>query len=360
MFGTEMEQVTFVILVFQVLVLSAQSVIYFSRPDDKSRLRFSVLIIAYVLYNIGSGLFPDPDMEIPMIVQFLIEYCSAIYMAIYFICYIYDEYQIQPVQPFTIKSLTVTLVGSFILLFIIPYLRYGDLALSRELFLPVPALVAIVYFYKISRQLYRIYRKDATIEKPYKLRLISSNLGLLSLTSLPVIAIIGNYQVLQHIVVNFGFILMMITYMKDFIVQAQNEAILLTQLPKKEDTVEIQIADTILDELLQYLRNFEDQKAYLRPGITMSGLAKKFNTNNRYLSYVVNKYKGQTFKRYINDLRIDYLIKRLDEDEQFRNQYTVKAMADEIGFTNSDALGRAFVKSKKVRFSKYLKKVRAS
>ena len=298
---------------------------------------------------------------IPYTIQVVLAYASGITVAIYFIYYIYKEYDIYPFKLFGVKALAYTLITAFIFLFVIPYYFFKDLTLSRRLFLGIPIVVSIAFFFQGTLFLTKVYKKENdNTAKLFRYRLISGNLALFTLSLMPIVVAFGDYQTIEQSIVNFGFIIMMVTYILDFVVQAQNEAKLLIQLQKKEDTVEIQMADTILDEILHHLQNFEDQKAYLRPRITIGALAKKFNTNSRYLSFIVNKNKGKTFVQYINDLRINYLIKRLDEDEQFRNQYTVKAMANEIGFTNSDALGRAFVKSKKERFSKYLKKVRAS
>ncbi|WP_299243098.1 helix-turn-helix domain-containing protein [uncultured Aquimarina sp.] len=361
MFDTEMEPVTFVILVFQVLVLFAQSIIYFSRPDDKSRLRFFLLIITYIFYNTCSGLFPDENIAIPLSVQIILAYGSGVVVSVYFVYYIYLEYDIYPFDFFKIKFFAYTLVSSFILLFIVPYIFYGDLSLSRRLFLGIPIIVALAYLYKVTKLLSDAYKKGYNDEsKLFRHRVISGNLALLTLSGMPIVVAFGDYQTIEQSIVNFGFIIMMVTYILDFVAQAQNETIILSQLQKKDHSSQIQMADNILDDILDHLQNFEDKKQYLEAKITINALAKKFNTNSRYLSFIVNKNKGKTFVRYVNDLRIDYLIKRLEQDRRFRNQYTVKGMALEIGFTSSDALGRAFNKSQTMKFSEYLKKVRAS
>ncbi len=71
----------------------------------------------------------------------------------------------------------------------------------------------------------------------------------------------------------------------------------------------------------------------------------------------MNTYKKKTFTDYINELRINYVLKRLNVDKQFRN-YTLKAMANEVGFRTTDAFAQAFFKKERIKLSYYMKKVR--
>ncbi len=62
-------------------------------------------------------------------------------------------------------------------------------------------------------------------------------------------------------------------------------------------------------------------------------------------------------KYKVNELRIDYIINRLEYDKYFRN-YKLKAIANTVGFHSTDAFSKAFYKKEKVKFSEYLRKVR--
>jgi AraC-like DNA-binding protein len=48
---------------------------------------------------------------------------------------------------------------------------------------------------------------------------------------------------------------------------------------------------------------------------------------------------SHSFKKYITQLRIEYLIKELKEEHIYRN-YTIKYLAEEIGYTNASAFTR--------------------
>jgi len=72
---------------------------------------------------------------------------------------------------------------------------------------------------------------------------------------------------------------------------------------------------------------------------------------------VINIYKEKTFRNYVNDLRIDYAVKKIKSEGVFRN-YTIKAIADEVGFSNSESYAKAFYKRTGIHTSYFIKKVK--
>ncbi|MGJ8743739.1 helix-turn-helix domain-containing protein [Polaribacter sp.] len=107
-------------------------------------------------------------------------------------------------------------------------------------------------------------------------------------------------------------------------------------------------------ELLKGLESLENSTEYLATSFNINALAKQLHTNTSYLSYTINKSKNKSFKQYITDLRIEYLLKKLQEDKNYR-KYTIKYLAEEIGYTNASAFTRAFKKHKGVTPSEYIK-----
>lgn len=120
---------------------------------------------------------------------------------------------------------------------------------------------------------------------------------------------------------------------------------------------DISISEHIIESILKQLQSFEDNKAYLNQNITTSKLAEEFKTNSKYISKVVNHYKKQTFINYINSLRIEYVTERLKIDNKFRN-YTLNAIAREIGFNSSESFSKAFHKKNGINPSYFLKNLR--
>ncbi|MCK8523091.1 AraC family transcriptional regulator [Aquimarina sp. D1M17] len=116
------------------------------------------------------------------------------------------------------------------------------------------------------------------------------------------------------------------------------------------------ISKKTINSLLDQLQHFEDNLEYLKPNINVKDLARKFNSNSSYLSKVINSFKEKSFSNYLNDLRIDYVIVRLREDTTLR-KYTIKAIAEEIGFNNSESFSKAFYKKTGLYPSYFIKEL---
>ncbi|MEP3206279.1 MAG: helix-turn-helix domain-containing protein, partial [Gilvibacter sp.] len=101
------------------------------------------------------------------------------------------------------------------------------------------------------------------------------------------------------------------------------------------------LSSEVIDEIMEKLQRFEDQQKYLSGSVSLQGVAKSFNTNSSYLSKVVNLHKDKNFSQYLNDLRIDYAINELTNNAKFR-RYTIKAIAQDVGFGNSQSFSKAF------------------
>ena len=130
---------------------------------------------------------------------------------------------------------------------------------------------------------------------------------------------------------------------------------------KSENTIEkINIKSIVTKEvsikILSELQNFDNKKAYLKPNLNLNKVAKTLNTNSKYLSIVINQTYNKSVVQYINDLRIEYVILKLKEDQKFR-KYTIKAIAIEIGFNTDQAFSKAFHKKTGVFPSSFIKEL---
>ncbi len=118
----------------------------------------------------------------------------------------------------------------------------------------------------------------------------------------------------------------------------------------------IGIPDPIVSSILEGLVHFEEKHGFLSHNITTHKLAKKLNTNSKYLSKVINTYKQKNFSVYINELRVDYVIPKLKNDSKYR-LYSIKAIAREIGFNTDGAFSKAFYKKTGIYPSYFIKQL---
>jgi AraC-like DNA-binding protein len=127
-----------------------------------------------------------------------------------------------------------------------------------------------------------------------------------------------------------------------------------TQTEITESTNKFQISDEKISKILIGLEKFEKTKAFLKKNTSLVSVAKKLNTNTSYLSQIVNEQKGVTFKNYITELRINYVLHELKNDKVLRS-YSIKAISKELGFKSEGAFSRAFKKQTGIYPSFFIK-----
>ena len=171
-------------------------------------------------------------------------------------------------------------------------------------------------------------------------------------------------EVIFFIVVSFILILLFI--ITGFLIYQNNkrklykkrfEEILNASTYNNEDTnKEINIPKEITDNVLEALHLFESKLLFISKKITLNSLAKELDTNTNYLSKIINEYKDMSFSNYLNTLRIEYIISQLKINENLR-KFTIKAIAEEAGFNNSESFAKAFYKLKGIKPSYFLREI---
>lgn len=123
-------------------------------------------------------------------------------------------------------------------------------------------------------------------------------------------------------------------------------------IPKKESSIPIEL----VNKILKLLSKFQNNHEYILHDVTLFNLAKKFKTNTKYLSQIINQHKGKSFNNYINSLRINYTIEKLKTDTRFR-KYSINAIANEVGFNTSESFSKAFYKNTGIKPSYFIKEL---
>lgn len=94
-------------------------------------------------------------------------------------------------------------------------------------------------------------------------------------------------------------------------------------------------------ELLKKLERFESSQQFTDRNISIAVLAGKMKTNTKYLSYIINKYRNKDFNSYINELRIKYIIAKMEADRRYFN-YKISYLAEECGFATHSQFTTVF------------------
>ncbi|CAL2108751.1 Helix-turn-helix protein [Tenacibaculum sp. 190524A02b] len=152
------------------------------------------------------------------------------------------------------------------------------------------------------------------------------------------------------------------TYKKRFLALVEKEQLLIKKSITKEKSGtknNISLPEEVIKNILEKLNQFEQKEAFLSSSINLQKLATKLNTNANYLSKVINQHKHSNFKNYINKLRVDYTVQRLKKDPKWR-KYTIKAIANEVGFKNAESFSKAFYRYTELKPSYFIKELEKS
>jgi len=225
--NTEMHMVTFIITVFELVMLIFQVIYFLQRPKDTRRLMYLILLLFLILYNGFSGIFPDEDIPISFKTQNIVAYLVGFTMSMYVCYYFYKAFELEHLKFFATWGLVVFLLFPYIAVFAIPYWRTGDLDWSRKHVVIVPFIYGIAFIFWTARALikkFQEHRKRGTVmEDALFDHAVAAFVSMLCWATLPVIVYFGDYQVLEHSVTNAGFLLMTLIYVRASVRQARDE-----------------------------------------------------------------------------------------------------------------------------------------
>lgn len=108
-----------------------------------------------------------------------------------------------------------------------------------------------------------------------------------------------------------------------------------------KQTAKLQIPEETHQKILEDLRNFEESEMFLQNNITLAYLASEINVNTKYLSYVLNNDIGKDFNKFINECRIQYIVDKLYNNEDYR-RYKLSILAEECGFSSHSKFSSVF------------------
>jgi signal transduction histidine kinase/DNA-binding NarL/FixJ family response regulator len=244
-FGTQIHIITFLISLFELVFFFYQIIYFLSRPSDKSRLYYLILLFLLIQYNIVGAMFPDNQIDIPIAMQNIVAYVVALLMSLYFIFYIYKVLDLAKMRFYAFQGSLIFIVLPFIFLFLLPYVHTGDLEMSRKLVVVIPFIYVIVMLFSLAksfREKYQSCRDESCREE-----MIGVLLGFSFWLTLPVIAFFENdindlliplldfhngSQVVEVICTNLGLFVMTVLFIRKSIKQSRAEYYMLLDSQK--------------------------------------------------------------------------------------------------------------------------------
>ncbi len=302
-FGTEMHIIVFLVSLFELVFFFYQVIHYLSRPSEKSRLYYLILLYLLIQYNIVSGLLPDKNIPISIVLQNILAFSVSIIMAMYLPFYFYKVFDLKKLKFYAYRGSFIFLFIPFILCFIIPYYITKNLESSRRLLAIVPFFYSVSFLYSLIRAIIAKYLKNK--DGNYKEEIIGA-FAILFWVCLPVKAFFqtdldiilepllhfkNGSETLVIVLTNIGLLIMTILFIKQAVRQS------------KEEYQKLLISERALQELNSELiikvkeRTHELELANEKRTNSFVNLAHETKTPltliNNYLEEYINKH-GET------------------------------------------------------------------
>lgn len=106
------------------------------------------------------------------------------------------------------------------------------------------------------------------------------------------------------------------------------------------------------ESILKGLEKFERKLQFRQKGMTQGMLAAQLMTNSRYLSIIIKKHRAENFNNYLNELRIKYILKKIETDRNYR-KYKISFLAEDAGFSTPTLFTKSFKEFTGIIPSKY-------
>lgn len=158
--GTEMHLVTFVFTLLECAMFFVQLALYLIRPADRHRRWYLVLLGLLIVYNITGGLFPDPNIGIPVHIQYIIAYGTGFLTAAYFPYYFYRVFHLRLLRFHALYGVSLLLLLPFLLFFVIDYTWHRDIELAVQYGVVVPFFYSVILLWAILRAIRVAYREN--------------------------------------------------------------------------------------------------------------------------------------------------------------------------------------------------------
>lgn len=103
------------------------------------------------------------------------------------------------------------------------------------------------------------------------------------------------------------------------------------------------MCDELKIALIERLERYFDQHVpYLNPKLKIEDIAHELQTNNKYLSQIINEHYGKNFANFINDYRCRKVIEMFENADY--HEYSLDGIADSAGFHSRSTFVAAFKK----------------
>lgn len=235
-FGTEMLLITFIFVILEFVIFFYQLIHFLSRPQEKQRLYYLILLLILIVYNVTGGLFPDPNINLPIAVQNSIAYGSGFLMASYFPYYFYKGFELETLRFHAIYGVLIFFLLPFLIFFVVVYSLNNNLDYAVKHGVVIPFFYSIVILWEILRAI-KIKYEDRNEETFVEVCAVYA--AVIPWAAMPLIAYFDLGQGIEVVFANGGLLIITFMFLRKSVTTARSEYQLLLELSMHGNTIAI-------------------------------------------------------------------------------------------------------------------------
>lgn len=220
--GTNIHLVLAVIILLEIILFFNNTIQYLSRPEDKGRARFLLMTLLFIQYNITGGLFIDTDLELSVISQGAIAMFSNLLLSVFLPYYIYKTLDLKKLRFFAFYGSLIFLFVPFVFLFILPLVVFNNYEQASRLYIIIPVVYGFAFMY-IMTWAFLDKKRNENLSSRYKKMFYGTYVATLFWVMMPVAIFFGSGQITEHLISNFGYLIMSIIYLRINILDSRDE-----------------------------------------------------------------------------------------------------------------------------------------
>lgn len=214
-FNSQMHLLTFIFIILEFgMLVFYQLPHYLSRPSDRSRLYYLILLVLLLLYNITGGLFPDPQIPIPVKAQNIIAYGAGFLIASYFPYFFYKTLSLEKLRFHALYGVPLFLILPYLVFFAGFYALSEDLDSTVRWGMIVPFFYSILILWAILRAIRLKFSEEQQEGLPVsKWEALSVYFAVLPWACMTAFAYFHISQWIEVLFTNLGFVLITLVFM---------------------------------------------------------------------------------------------------------------------------------------------------
>src|SRR5690606_11997311 len=190
------------------------------------------LLLILIVYNITGGLFPDPEIALPIVAQNSIAYGCGFLMASYFPFYFYKAFELDSLRFHAIYGVLLFFLLPFFIFFVIVYSVDNNLDFAIKNGVVIPFFYSFVILWQILKAI-RIKFKDRNEES--FMEALAMYAAVIPWAAMPLIAYFAWGQRVEVICTNGGLIVITFMFLSKSVKTARLEYQQLLELSLNED-----------------------------------------------------------------------------------------------------------------------------